>query len=172
MRRALENNIELINPLHSIVGFFDYIRENGINVGLKETEQATKAADLGLISNQSSFKYGLRSICCGCSDDIIKFDQLFEDYWIYLGEIKKRRITIKSDILKEENDHGTLIMMGSQSDEEQDSNHDGKNITGADQTERLRRTDFTKINEIESAIFEDLAQNLWKQMGYRLKCSP
>jgi len=42
-------------------------------------------------------------------------------------------------------------------------------MTGANITERLRKTDFSKLSEIDTEFFEELAQNLWKQMSYRLK---
>jgi len=101
-----------INPIKSILGFFDYARTSGLYVGLGEAESAVSAAELGLITNRTKLKFGLKSICCGCFDDLLKFDKLYEDYWSNLGELKKIKITVKRGIQKEENTPGTLIMMG------------------------------------------------------------
>ncbi|MCZ6520154.1 MAG: VWA domain-containing protein [Bacteroidetes bacterium] len=158
-----------VNPINSIVGFFDYARTNGLNVGFKETESTVSAAELGLIANRTKFKYGLKSICCGCVEDLPKFDKLFEDYWSNLGELKKQKITIKSEYQKEDNTPGTLIMMGNKNSGGDGDKLEGKSMTGANVAERLRKTDFSKLSEIDNEFFEELAQNLWKQMSYRLK---
>lgn len=158
-----------VSPINSIVGFFDYARTNGLNVGFKETESTVSAAELGLITSRTKFKYGLKSICCGCVEDLPKFDKLFEDYWSNLGELKKQKITIKSEFQKEDNTPGTLIMMGTKNSDSDGDKLEGKSMTGANVTERLRKTDFSKLSEIETEFFEELAQNLWKQMSYRLK---
>ena len=158
-----------VNPINSIVGFFDYARTNGLNVGFKETESTVSAAELGLITNRTKFKYGLKSICCGCVEDLPKFDKLFENYWSNLGELKKLKITIKSEFQKEESTPGTLILMGTKNSKDEGDDLEGKSMTGANVAERLRKTDFSKLSEIDTEFFEELAQNLWKQMSYRLK---
>ena len=158
-----------VNPINSIVGFFDYARTNGLTVGFKETESTVSAAELGLIVDRKKFKYGLKSICCGCVEDLPKFDQLFEDYWNNLGELKKLKISIKSEFQKEDNTPGTLIMMGNNRSEDEGNKLEGKSMTGANITERLRKTDFSKLSEIDTEFFEELALNLWMQMSYRLK---
>jgi len=157
-----------INPINSILGFFDYARTSGLYVGLGEAESAVSAAELGLITNRTKLKYGLKSICCGSVDDLLKFDKLYEDYWSNLGELKKLKITIKSEFQKEENSTGTLIMTGAKNRDE-GNKLEGKSMTGANITERLRITDFSKLSEIDTEFFEELAENLWKQMSYRLK---
>lgn len=157
------------NPINSILGFFDYARTSGLYVGLGEAESAVSAAELGLITNRTKLKYGLKAICCGCVEDLLKFDKLFDDYWTHLGELKKQKITIKSEYQKEDNTSGTLIMMGNKNSNDVGAKLEGKSMTGANVAERLRKTDFSKLSEIDTEFFEELAQNLWKQMSYRLK---
>lgn len=61
----------------------------------------------------------------------------------------------------------SLVMMGKGNSE--DDGKESKNVSGANQITRLRKTDFSKIEDIESDYLEALAIQLWQQMSLRLK---
>lgn len=46
---------------------------------------------------------------------------------------------------------------------------EAKNISGANAAERLRKTDFTKVSEIESKQLNEIAKRLFKEMSYRMR---
>ena len=54
-------------------------------------------------------------------------------------------------------------------DSKEEDGEEGKNVSGASKTERLRKTDFSKIAAMDSDLLEDMAMKLWKQMSLRLK---
>jgi uncharacterized protein with von Willebrand factor type A (vWA) domain len=60
-----------------------------------------------------------------------------------------------------------LIMLGQgKADEESDA---AKNVTGANEIERLQKVDFSKINQIDAAQLEKIAERLFKEMSVRLR---
>ncbi|MGI9544722.1 MAG: hypothetical protein ACR2MX_15780, partial [Cyclobacteriaceae bacterium] len=62
--RALE---EHNNLSQAIIGFAQFARQRGLNVGIKESQESLKAAALGLLSDKRQLQFGLRSIYCSSS---------------------------------------------------------------------------------------------------------
>jgi uncharacterized protein with von Willebrand factor type A (vWA) domain len=58
-------------------------------------------------------------------------------------------------------------MMGKGATGKQDE--EGKNVSGANAAERLRTTDFSKINEIDAKQLEQISDQLFKEMTVRLR---
>ena len=156
------------NLRDSIIGFVQFARTNGLNVGIQETQEALLAAQYGLLANREQFRYSLKSIFCCSEEDGEKFDFIFHHYWQEkIGEAKGKT-TFKNQSNLPKKSPSSIVLMGSghgQSKNEEDS----KNVTGANSDERLRKTDFSKVSEIDSAYLEQLAEKLWKQMSIRLK---
>jgi len=149
----------------AIIGFAQLARQSGLGVGIQETQEGLKAARLGLMANHRQFHYGLRSIFCSSCADTNLFDQLFEEFWHKERPSLKSRVQMhnQSAVKKE----GSLVMMGTGSDDHGEDA--GKNVAGAHAIERLRKTDFSKVTEIDSSLLEELAERLWKQMSLSLK---
>jgi len=169
LKKDQENNALPTHSVETILNFFRFVRENGLGVGLEEAKKGLSAANLGLIGNKISFKYALRSICCGHADDIKNFNYLFEAYWGDISETRHGKLTLKSEVRVDDSPPGTLILMGQTDKKDNDPEKEAKSMAGAHILERLRVTDLTKIQDIESDFFEELAHRLWKQMSYRLK---
>jgi len=53
--------------------------------------------------------------------------------------------------------------------EQSESNEEAKSVSGANAIHRLRKTDFSKLTQIESDYLEQLALKLWQEMSLRLK---
>ena len=60
-------------------------------------------------------------------------------------------------------------MMGSGKTEESEDQEEARNVSGANETERIRKTDFSKLNAIDSQMLEELALKLFQQMSKRIK---
>lgn len=151
----------------AIIAFGQFARYNGINVGIQENIDALIAAKLGTIEDGMTFKYGLKAIICTNQDDLPIFEQLYDQFWRHnMGTVKGKTIfKNQSNIQKKSN--ASLVMMGK--GEAKEGEEESKNVSGANKIARLRKTDFSKIEGIDSAFLEELAIKLWQQMSLRLK---
>lgn len=152
----------------SIVGFVQYARSHGFNVGIQETKDALRCAKEGLISSRESFKYALKTIFCNSPDDRKVFEKLFLLYWdtnpTDLQE-PKGKTSVQGFFNKK--GRASLLMLGRGKTETPDE--EGKSVSGANETERLRQADFSKLNETDTALLEEIARKMFKQMAVRLR---
>ncbi len=150
----------------SIVAFTQFARSHGMNVGIQETQDALRAAD-ELLDNRSSFKFALKAIFCTSPEEGRLFEKLFILFWdtnpIDLAD--KNKTLVQGVIEKKRS--GSLVMMGD--GKKEDELEEGKSVTGASETQRLRKTDFSKINDIDAKTLEQIAGKLFKEMAWRLK---
>lgn len=151
----------------AILGFSQLARSRGLMVGMGESMDAIQAANLGLIRNQDTFGFALKSIFCCSEEDAVIFDEIFLRFWgRERGAVKsKMQFFNQSNLVKK--GRGSLVMMGK--GESENEKEEGRNISGANAVERLAKTDFTKVSDIDSDFLEELAEKLWKQMSLRLK---
>ncbi|MEM9720432.1 MAG: VWA domain-containing protein, partial [Bacteroidota bacterium] len=78
-----------------------------------------------------------------------------------------RGTVTRKGVLQRTNVPASIVMLGMGK-----SSEDGKEsqeTSGANEVQRLRKTDFSKVAQIDSDYLEDLAKRLWKQMSLRLK---
>ena len=150
----------------SIVRFAHLARDHELNVGLQETQEALAAASLGLITDKPTFKYALKSIFCCCEEDGELFDDLFHEYWL-MGVERDKRIRYKKTISHIDQPVGSVVMMG-KGDTIEGEEKDAKVVTGANRTERLRKTDFAAVADIDSDHLNEIIEQLVKQMAARI----
>ena len=152
----------------SIIGFVDYARVHELNVGIREIQEAIHAASMGLIEDKTSFRYALKSIFCSSADNASLFDQLFSNFWETPCDNINKSFDIKSKINAPQPVIRSLVFMGKgkviEGKEENTSE-----VSGANKIEKLRKTDFSRVTDIDSKFLEKLAMNLWRQMSRRLK---
>jgi uncharacterized protein len=152
----------------SILGFAAYARANELNVGIREAQEALTIASTGLISDKEIFRYALKSVFCSSEENVLLFDQLFTDYWGLSKASFTHKITMKNQTNLQKQTQRSLVLMG-KGDNKDGKEEEGKNMWGANATEQLRKTDFSKLSEMDSEYLEKLAMQLWKQMSRRLK---
>ncbi len=152
----------------AFIGFTSLVRENGFNVGIKESQEGLKAAAIGTITNRNHFYYAIKAIYCQSFEETKTFDDLFNQFWGQEKLAISQKITKKgqSNILGKTK--STLVLMG-WGEQDAAGEEDAKNVSGANATEKLRYTDFSKITQKENDELEKLAYQLWKQMSLRLK---
>ena len=152
----------------AILGFAEYVRANDFHVGIRETQEALSVASLGLIADKNLLRYSLKSIYCDSFESAEKFDMLFTDFWGLEKYSVNSRTTIQnqSNIVKQS--QRSIVMLG-KGDKGGEADEEGKNVSGANSTESLRKTDFSKVSIIDSQHLDKLAEDLWKQMSQRLR---
>lgn len=156
------------NLSEAILGFVHFARQNDLNVGLTEAQEALQAAALGLLSNKDQFAYAFKALLCCTEEETVLFDRLFEQYWKRRGTLVKSKVRIKGQLPKLYQSPGTLVFMGMGQQKESEKEA-AKNVSGANRITRLRRTDFSKVAEIDQDYLEEIALKLWQQMSLRLQ---
>lgn len=152
----------------AILGFADYARKKELNVGLRETHEALQLASLGLAENKNIFRYALKSVFCSSHENAETFESIFSDFWNRSkGEIKTNREN-KDQSTVQKKTTGSLVMLN-KGDSASKETEEGASVSGANSLEQLRKTDFSKVSEIESALLNKLAEDLWRQMSRRLR---
>ena len=153
----------------SILGFTALLRAQEFNVGIREVQEAITASHTGLIQHKKSFYFTLKAIFCSHAEDVVRFDALFDHYWETLADRLKSSIEIKSRMPMAKPAVQSLVFMRKGRVGEGKSEADTKDVSGANTVEKLRKTDFSRVSDIDSAHLERLAIDLWRQMGKRLK---
>lgn len=152
----------------SVVAFGQYARSHGLNVGIQETQDALCCLKEGLIGDRDSFKYALKAIFCTSPEDGKVFEKLFLMYWdtnpMDLQE-RKNKTVMQGAIKKKASP--SLVMLGRGKTEE--AGEEGKTVSGANEIERLKQTDLSKLNKMDAALLEEIARKMFRQMALRLR---
>ncbi len=158
------------HPVAAINGFVYYLRERGYPVGVQEALHAQQAAATGLINDHNHWLHSLKALFCVDKSQAEEFPLHFTRFWGTANQMAKGKTTYKNQSNLTKESPASLVWMGLQGKQESDTEEeDAKEVSGASQTDRLRKTDFSKIQEIDSELLEELALQLWKQMSLRLK---
>jgi uncharacterized protein with von Willebrand factor type A (vWA) domain len=68
-----------------LVGFVRLLRDNDFALGLREAEDAVRAAEAAGFGEPEPLRRGLRALLCSCERDWRQFDELFDAYWLRRG---------------------------------------------------------------------------------------
>jgi uncharacterized protein len=74
-----------------LVGFVRLLRDNSFALGLREAEDAVRAAEIAGIAEPEPLRWSLRMLLCSCERDWRRFDELFDAYWLRRG---MRRVVV------------------------------------------------------------------------------
>lgn len=151
-----------------LIKFIHRLRNEGLAVGVQETIDSFRAANTEMLDTRLSFKTALRAICCTTQEEITVFNRVFDDYWRGTDD-KSARVSTKiinpAGLIKMQKP--SLVMMGE--GKINNGRDESKTTSGAHISERLRKTDFSKVTDIESSQLDQLAERLFRELGYRLR---
>jgi len=151
----------------ALIDFGNHARAHGLNVGVQESLEVLEAAKNGFLKNIKTFKYALKAIYCSSEEEGVIFEKLFDWYWEREKLLIQSKTTYKNKSNLQKKNQGSLVMLGK--GEQEEGREEAKKVSGANTIQRLRKTDFSKIEEIDSQFLEDIAMKLWQQMSLRLK---
>jgi uncharacterized protein len=152
----------------AIVGFCRFARTRGLSGGVQATLAALAAAASLDIARQEDLKCGLRSVLCSSKEEWDVFDGLFEAYWSgsdspRAKQSPKRREAAESFGNRE--NAGALMSAAVASGASEEGS---QAVTGASAQERLRKADFSTLNQDDLAALEQVAIRLLGRMSLRL----
>lgn len=153
----------------AILGFFQFLRGNGFNIGLDHSKEALEIGHTDIINRKEQFKIALAALCCTSREEQATFYQLFKNYWdtnpLDLSEMKYETKRLG---LVEKKTNKSLVMLG-QGKPNNDPKEEAKAISGSNTQERLQKTDFSKIIAIDEAPLNELADRLFKEFALRMR---
>ena len=155
-----------VESIRSIVGFCQFVRTAGFNVGIQETIDALETSKFDIIADKKYYQYGLRAIMCTNREEYNLFDEIFEAYWFRntITNFKQNTNIFTQDEI-EKVTNSSIFGSDSQNDE---LDEEGNATSGASALERLKVVDFSDISQEDLPQLEQLAAQLWKAMSLRL----
>jgi uncharacterized protein with von Willebrand factor type A (vWA) domain len=151
----------------SIVAFSQFMRSHGFNAGIQETQEALLCAKEGLLTDKEIFRYSMKAIFCKSPEERLAYEKLFLLFWnTNPTDLKesKSKISVQGSVSRKP--VASVVMLGRGKTISPDE--EGKIISGANETERLKQTDFSNLNNRDTALLEEIAQRLFKQLALRL----
>ena len=104
---------------------------------------------------------------CTSKDDIPIFDSLFKTYWLAKESPDRTCSSVKKQMPnKKEN---SVLAIWGEGNTEGGNEEESKTVAGANAIQRLRKTDFSKVAEMDVATLEEIAEKLWREMSKRMK---
>ena len=157
-----------------LVGFVRLLRDNGFALGLREAEDAVRAAAATGVARPEPLRWGLRALLCSSERDWRRFDDLYEVYWLGRGRrqgkasggrpggrpLRRSGPLVDArfappDRVEREGDHADAVP--------------GGRVGGASAVASLAEVDLRHVNEPdELARLHDLSERLARRMRHRL----
>jgi hypothetical protein len=157
------------NLTESLVAFAQFVRQHGMNVGIQESQEALLAAQTGLLSDRSLLRHGLKALFTKTPEEGPVFEKLFALYWDSNPvDLKSRKGTTKVQGSFQKKANASVVMLG-QGKNDSAQQEEAREVSGANATERLKKTDLSKLSTSESEELEKIAEKLFRQMAARLR---
>lgn len=77
-------------PAARVAGFMAHLRQNGLRLGVSETDLALAALCEVEASQPERSRQALKAVCTGCKEEVEQFDTLFDSYWMDMGRVKQK----------------------------------------------------------------------------------
>ena len=90
--QATEASTDAMRLTDRVVGFIDHLRGNGFTVGTQESGRIAAFLASGPLPPLGTIRLQLKILLTGCKEEWLRFDELFEAYWIASG---RRRNSVK-----------------------------------------------------------------------------
>lgn len=152
-----------------LIDFTMYCRDRQFVLGPQETKDAFKIAENGYVLDRKLFHYSLKAIFCKRKEHFDRFDEMFVRFWsrYYEEKLEKRK---KTKLIKNESNSASVIFLGSDFNvPKKEKKIEAKQTKGANESIRLRMTDFSKVDINDKKYLEELALELFNQMSMRFK---
>jgi len=153
-----------------LIDFIFYCRERQFVLSPQQTREAFEISRRGYMLDRKLFHYSLKAIFCKRKEHFDRFDELFDRFWsrYYNDKLEARKIKVKPK--EEKPTTSSIIFLGAKFDiPQKKKEEDTKQTKGANETVRLRLTDFSKVDVDDKQKLEELAEELFHQMSMRFK---
>ncbi len=77
-------------PTARVSGFLAHLRDNGLRLGAQETQIALTALTHVESTQPLLARAALKAVCTGTKDEALRFDALFDSYWMDMGRVRQK----------------------------------------------------------------------------------
>ncbi|MFK7761697.1 MAG: VWA domain-containing protein [Roseobacter sp.] len=77
-------------PAARVTGFIAHLRAHGFRLGVAETQIALQALGCVNAISPTDVRRALKSVCSGCREDNIRFEALFDAFWMAEGRVRHK----------------------------------------------------------------------------------
>ncbi|MEM8554898.1 MAG: VWA domain-containing protein [Pseudomonadota bacterium] len=77
-------------PAARVSGFLAHLRAHGFKLGIAETNLALDALAAAGAIEPNACRSALRTVCCGCAEEVDRFDDAFDAFWLSGGRVRQR----------------------------------------------------------------------------------
>lgn len=153
----------------AFAAFAHEARRHGFSVGIQGSKETIITALEGIWLDKDLFEHGLASIFCTSEEERKSFSGVYSRFWRPKGSSITNRIRNKNKKVLKKRANPIAVMIGDQANGTKNTVDEAKSTSGSNKQETLRYTDFSKLTLIESALIEELADRLLKEMSFRIK---
>ncbi|GAB5468064.1 MAG: VWA domain-containing protein [Rhodospirillales bacterium] len=79
-------------PAARMAGFMAHLRDNGLRLGVRESEVALQALTHVAAADPEDSRRALKAVCSGCAEDAARFDALFDSFWRNGGRVVQKTV--------------------------------------------------------------------------------
>jgi uncharacterized protein len=159
-----------LESIRSVVEFCRFVRENGLDSGIKATIDSVRAVGIVDQGGLDDCRHALRAVLSASKTDWDHFDQLFDAFWLGRRlERKARPVALGNSVVSARNKQGIYLEVGNPAAKEPGTTkEERKVVAGASAMDRLRKVDFSRVPQDDLAELERLSERLLRRMSVRL----
>jgi uncharacterized protein len=154
----------------SIIEFCQFVRTNGLPVGVQQALAAVEVArTIGGVDRQE-FAHALRTVLSSSKEEWDLFDQLFDAFW----STSKRKSVAVPEETKEGKVNANAPVASYRTPTYRSGSDasppegEGKAVSGASVQQRLQKVDFSEAGHHDLARLEQISSRLFRKMSHRL----
>jgi len=153
----------------SIIAFCQFVRAQGLSVGVQQTLSAIEVAkSIGDVERQE-FSFALRTALASSKDEWHLFLELFDKFW---GASRGRTNSTSTQareakISSHRREAGSPILTR-ESVDSSTAEGEGKAVAGASAQQRIQRMDFSNVPQDDLSSLEEISSRLLRRMSLRL----
>ena len=167
-----------LESIRSVVEFCRFVRENGLDSGIKATIDSVRAVSIVDQDGLDDCRHALRAVLSASKTEWDLFDQLFDAFWFgcRLGT-RARPVATPNSAVSARNKQGIYLEVGNPASREPGATKEERKIVaGASAMDRLQKVDFSRVPQDHLAELERLSERLLRRMSLRLsrrfRCTP
>jgi uncharacterized protein with von Willebrand factor type A (vWA) domain len=159
-----------LESIRSVVEFCRFVRENGLDSGIKATIDSVRAVGMVDQGGLDDCRHALRAVLSASKTDWDLFDQLFDAFWFGCRlETRARPVATPNSVVSARNKQGIYLEVGNPASKEPGATkEERKVVAGASAIDRLRKVDFSRVPQDDLAELERLSERLLRRMSLRL----
>ena len=151
------------------MGFNQFARSEGFNLGLQCSQDSMIAALTGIWLEKDLFEYAVTSLFCQDEEKRKHFSRIYKRFWLEKGSRIQSSTKYKNQKQILKSSKTTVVMTALETSVKNGNFEEGKTTSGANKTDTLKGTDFSQLNTEESVLLDALAEKLVREMSLRIK---